>query len=134
MKDGSDGKGMRRTAVILAIAIALSLALAALPAAAADWKLTDASAAEYKKLATPEKEIAEKWLATLPAATYKESFTQLVMGLVVWVNRDPISFLDYEFVKLFKTTGEKVDIYTFKAGQAKMATDIYSPPIIPGDL
>ncbi|HOA14744.1 MAG TPA: hypothetical protein PLT03_01150 [Bacillota bacterium] len=125
---------MKRTTVILVIAIALSLSLAAIPAEAADWKLTDASAAEYKKLATPEKEIAEKWLATLPASAYKESFTQLVMGLVVWVSREPISFLDYEFVKLFKTTGEKVDIYTFKAGDAKMVTDIYSPPVIPGDL
>ncbi|OQB47493.1 MAG: hypothetical protein BWY00_01279 [Firmicutes bacterium ADurb.Bin153] len=128
---GTMNMGKRAVHLFLATVVVLAVASSAF---AADWKLTQASAAEYSKLTVPEKEIAEKWLATLPDKAYRESFRQLVMGLVLWSYKEPISFLDYEFVKLFETKGVKVDIYTFTAGDAKMALEIYSPPVIPGDL
>jgi len=124
---------MGKSAIYLSLAMAIVLAIAS-SAYAADWKLNQSSAAEYAKLTTPEKEIAEKWLATLPDKAYRESYRQLVMGLVLWSHKEPIVFLDYEFVKLFETKGVKVDLYTFTAGDAKMALEIYSPPVIPGYL
>lgn len=126
---------MLRTATAAALAIALILAIGAgATAAEQPWKLKAAALGEYAKLATPEKQIAEKWLSKLPDKPYRESFRQLVMGLVLWSAKEPIAFLDYEFVKLFETKGKVVDIYTFQAGEAKMETEIYSPPVIPGDL
>lgn len=101
---------------------------------ASDWKLNEASLAEYKKLSTPEKEIASAWLSTLPDKEYMESFKQLVMGLALWSYKEPTVFLDYQFVKLFQTQGRTVDIYTFQAGDAIVSLEIYQPPIIPGDL
>ncbi len=126
---------MLKTATAAALAIVLILAVGAgISAAEQAWKLKAAALGEYAKLTTPEKQIAEKWLSKLPDKPYRESFRQLVMGLVLWSAKEPITFLDYEFVKLFETKGKVVDIYTFQAGDAKMALDIYSPPVIPGDL
>ena len=126
---------MLKTATAAALAIALILAIGAGSSAAEQaWKLKASALGEYQKLSTPERQIAEKWLSKLPDKPYRESFRQLVMGLVLWSAKEPIAFLDYEFVKLFETRGKLVDIYTFQAGEAKMALDIYSPPVIPGDL
>lgn len=126
---------MLKTATAAALAIVLILAVGAgISAAEQAWKLKAVALGEYAKLTTPEKQIAEKWLSKLPDKPYRESFRQLVMGLVLWSAKEPITFLDYEFVKLFETKGKVVDIYTFQAGDAKMALDIYSPPVIPGDL
>ncbi len=124
---------MKRLSLLLALILALILSFEGY-SQASDWKLTETSLAEYKKLSTPEKEIATKWLSTLPDKEYKESFSQLVMGLVLWSYKEPIIFLDYEFVKLFQTKGKIVDIYTFQAGEARASLEIYQPPIIPGDL
>lgn len=118
-------------AATLAVALVLACASGAM---AASWKLRASSALEYGKLETTEKANAEKWLGTLPDASYRESFRQLIMGLVIWVSREPEAFIDYEFMKLFEEPGERLDIYTFKAGEAMMVTGIYSPPVLPGDL
>lgn len=126
---------MLKTATAAALTIALILAIVAGASAAEQaWKLKATALGEYAKLSTPEKQIAEKWLSKLPDKPYRESFRQLVMGLVLWSAKEPITFLDYEFVKLFETKGKVVDIYTFQAGEARMETEIYSPPVIPGDL
>ncbi len=126
---------MLKTATAAALTIALILAIVAGASAAEQaWKLKATALGEYAKLSTPEKQIAEKWLSKLPDKPYRESFRQLVMGLVLWSAKEPITFLDYEFVKLFETKGKAVDIYTFQAGEARMETEIYSPPVIPGDL
>jgi hypothetical protein len=112
----------------------LALALISTSVSAADWKLTGEMATEYKRIDTTEKAIVEKWLITLPDRDYKESFRQLLMGLVLWSYREPTVFLDYEFLKLFETTGKVVNLYAFAAGDAGISLDIYSPPVIPGDL
>lgn len=125
--------GMKRLPSLIALIIVLFLSFGTC-SWASDWKLADASLAEYANLNTPEKDAAAKWLSSLPDAQYKESFRQLVMGLVLWSYREPVIFLDYEFVKLFQAVGKVVDIYTFSAGDAKVALEIYQPPIIPGDL
>lgn len=124
---------MKRLSLLIALVLALILSFEGY-SQASDWKLSEASMAEYKQLSTPEKEIAEKWLSTLPDKEYKEGFSQLVKGLTLWAYKEQIIFLDYEFVKLFQTKGKVVDIYTFQAGEAKASLEIYQPPILPGDL
>lgn len=123
----------RMRKAVLFIVIALVVALVIFSAGkkqekTAGWKLNKKSADAYAELDTPEKHLAENWLANLPEGASRSEFTQLVRGLALWVNDYPATFVDFEFEKLFSSKGNVEGPFMLKAADASISIGRYTPP------
>lgn len=122
---------MRKAALYIVIALVVALVIYSAGKKQeqnAGWKLNKKSADAYAGLDTPEKQLAESWLANLPEGPSRAEFTQLVRGLAIWVNDYPATFVDFEFEKLFSSKGKAEGPFMLKAADASISIGRYTPP------